>query len=154
MPSRRATELAADLDAAVEDLVGLIGAIPPPRWTAVPSSGVWSVGKEAAHVAEALHYHQWIVHLTVGDPVPKRKPVLERLEMTTDLSTTEMIDLLRTRAAEGIALVGGLSDAQLDLVTRPPRASSPSLAATIESMLIGHVRGHTAEIAAKLETTV
>jgi len=150
VPSPRAAALATDLHQAVEDLATLIGGIPPDRWNAVPAAGVWSVGKEAAHVAEALHYHQWIVHLTVGDKVPSRKPVLERLEMTTDLSPVEMIDLVRTRAAEGEALVGGLSDPQLDLVTKPPRANSPPLAQTIENTLIGHLRRHTGEIAAKL----
>jgi len=149
--SRRAAALAADLDAAVEGLASLIATIPPERWNAIPSAGVWSVGKEAAHVAEALHYHQWIVHLTVGDDVPSRKPVLERLEMTTELSPAEMVDVVRARAAEGIALVEGLSDAQLDLVTRPPRANSPTLAETVEGMLVGHVRRHTEEIAAKLD---
>jgi uncharacterized damage-inducible protein DinB len=150
----RAAALAAALHDAVEDLAALIATIPSDRWNAVPSAGVWSAGKEAAHVAEALHYHQWIVHLTIGDKVPARKPVLERLEMTTDLTQAEMIDLVRERAAEGIALVGGLSDLQLDLTTRPPRAASPTLAQTIENVLIGHVRGHTAEITAKSEPTV
>ena len=48
------------------------------------------------------------------------------------------------------SLIRALSDEQLDLPTRPPRPRDARLAATIEGMLIGHYRGHGAEIEAKL----
>ncbi len=44
-----------------------------------------------------------------------------------------------------------LTDAQLDLPTRPPRANAQILADTIDRVLIDHIDSHRAEIEAKLQ---
>jgi hypothetical protein len=49
-----------------------------------------------------------------------------------------------------VRLIRGLSDEQLDLETRPPRAGGQCLAETIERVLIGHYEVHRASIEAKL----
>ena len=120
------------------------------HWRLVSEPGIWSISKDVEHVAEASAYHQWIVRLTIGHNVPKRKPVLERAQMTSDLSPAGAVELLRQRTDEGVRLLLDLTDEQLDLETRPPRANSPALAETIEATLIHHHDTHRADIEAKL----
>jgi hypothetical protein len=58
----------------------------------VPAPGVWSVGKEAEHVAEGAVLHQWIVRLSVGERVGASRPGVERKELTTRLTPAETVD--------------------------------------------------------------
>ena len=147
--SERAAALAARLDEAAAALIAVIADIEPDRWQHVPALGVWAIGKDAEHVIEAAGYHQWIIHLTIGQKVSSRRPVLERKQLTTDLSPQEAVALLRRRTDEGAELILGLTDEQLNLPTRPPRARSQVLADTIELVLIGHHDGHRGDIEAK-----
>jgi DinB superfamily len=148
--SPRAAALAALLRERAELLIAVIEPIDADRWMAVPTPGVWSIGKDAAHVAEATFMHRWIVHRSVGHKVPSRRPGVERKEMTTDLSPADMVALLRRRTEEGASLILDLTHEQLDLPTRPPRARGQLLGETIERVLIGHYDTHRAEIEAKL----
>jgi hypothetical protein len=50
--------------------------------------------------------------------------------------------LLRERSDAGARLVESLTDEQLALPARPPRARGQSLAETIERSLIGHMHTH------------
>jgi len=147
--SERAATLAARLDEAVAALIAVIADIEPERWRHVPAPGEWAIGKDAEHVIEAAGYHQWIVRLTIGQKVTSRKPVLERKQLTTDLSPAEAVELLRQRTEEGIDLIFGLTDEQLDLPTRPPRGRGQVLADTIEQVLIDHHDGHRGDIESK-----
>jgi uncharacterized damage-inducible protein DinB len=146
----RAAKLVAELDAAAAALISLLQRIEPERWTHVPDSSVWSVGKDAAHVAEAAVYHQWIVRLTIGQKVSSRRPVIERQELTTTMTARQAVELIRQRTEEGAALISGLSGEQLALTTRPPRARAQALADTIELVLIGHYDTHRRDIERKL----
>lgn len=119
-------------------------------WHRLPRPEVWSVGKEAEHVGDALGYHIWIIRLTIGETVRSRRPSLERARMTTELSPAEAADRIRRVADEGARLIAGLTDDQLDRSTRPPRARNSVLAETIESVLVGHLGGHRASMLAKL----
>lgn len=148
--SPRAAALAALLRERAESLIAVIEPIDADRWTAVPTPGVWSIGKDAAHVAEATVMHQWIVHRSVGHKVPSRRPGVERKEMTTDLSPADMVALLRQRTEEGAGLILEVTDEELDRPTRPPRARGQALGETIERLLIGHYDTHRTEIEAKL----
>jgi uncharacterized damage-inducible protein DinB len=146
----RAAALVAALDDAADALVAAIESVDEGRWDHVPGPGVWSIGKDAEHVAEATVYHQWIVRLSIGENVASRRPAIERAALTTTLTPRDAAGLIRERTAEGARLIGGLTDDQLDLPTRPPRAGSPPLATTIARVLIGHYDVHRAEIDAKL----
>lgn len=146
----RAATLASDLRAAAAALLSVLERIEPERWSLVPGPGIWSAGKDAAHVAEAAVYHQWIVRLTIGQSVPSRRPSIEREELTTTLILGEAVNLIRQRTDEGAALIAGLSDEQLALPTRPPRARDQRLAVTIERVLIGHYEAHRRDIERKL----
>ena len=108
------------------------------RWKHVPDPPVWSIGKDAEHVAEAAVYHQWIVQRTIGQTVSPRRPAIERKTLTTTMTALQAVDLIRQRTVEGAVLISSLSDEQLALPTRPPRARAHVLADTIERVLIGH----------------
>lgn len=148
--SQRAQELALRLRRAADALIVVIEPIDDRRWRHTPDPAVWSIGKDAEHVAEASSYHQWIVRLTVGQKVSSRRPTLERAAMTTHLSPREAAALIGQRTEEGVHLLLGLTDEQLALPTRPPRARGQLLSETIEGVLIGHYDGHRHEIEAKL----
>jgi uncharacterized damage-inducible protein DinB len=147
--SERAATLAARLDAAAAALISVIADIEPDRWQNIPAPGVWAIGKDAEHVIEATGYHHWIVRLTIGQKVSSRRPVLERKQLTTNLSPPQAVELLRRRTEEGTDLLLGLTVEQLNLPTRPARARSQALAETIELVLIGHHDAHRGDIEAK-----
>jgi uncharacterized damage-inducible protein DinB len=151
--SDRAAALADRLRETSASLVALIEPIDDERWRLVPEPGVWSIGKDAEHVADASVYHQWIVRLTIGQKVSSRRPALERAQMTSDLSPAHAAELIRQRADEGVRLLLDLTDDQLDLPTRPPRANAQPLAETIERVLISHYDAHRADIEAKLRAS-
>jgi hypothetical protein len=147
--SPRGAALGEQLRQAAEALIGVVQTIAPERWMNVPRPGVWSVGKDAEHVADAAEYHQWIVSLSLGQKVPAR-PRIERARLTAQQSQGDIIELLRERTDAALMLIAGLSDDQLDLPVRPPRARSPTLEQMIEQVLIGHYHTHRREIEAKL----
>jgi hypothetical protein len=149
----RAAILAEQLRQASEALISLVGSIAPERWGSVPEPGVWSPGKDAEHVADGAGYHQWIVRLSLGQRVPSR-PRIERAQLTSQRCQQDVVDLLRQRTNDSVALIGGLSDEQLDLPVRPLRARSLTLAAMIENVLIGHYEVHHTQIEAKLRVPI
>ena len=146
----RARALATQLQQSADELITVIERVDDVTWRQASDPAVWSISKDAEHVAEASAYHQWIVRLTIGENVPRRKPVLERKRMTSALSQAEAVALVRERTDAGIALLRGLTDEQLDLVTQPPRARNQRLEETIEQVLIGHYDGHRADIESKV----
>ena len=151
MNAGRGAELADRLRLAAGRFVEVVQTVDADRWDAVPQSGTWSIGKEVEHVAEAAAYHAWIVRHTVGEASAASRPSLERRQMTSELTIPEAVALLGQRADEGTELLRLLTDAQLALPTRPPRAKGQVLGATIELVLIGHYDGHLADVVAKLD---
>jgi len=148
--SERAGLLAQRLRGSAAVLIALVEPIDDRHWRHIAHPGVWSIGKDAAHVADAALYHQWIVRLTIGEKVSSRRPAIERIELTTPLTPREAVDLIHERTEVGARLVADLTDEQLSLPTRPPRARTELLAATIERVLIGHYDAHGADIETKL----
>ena len=148
--SQRAAALADRLETAFAELIDVMALVDPVAWEHVPGDGVWAIGKDVEHVIEAVGYHAWIVHRTIGTRVSSRKPVLERGRLTTGLTPAEAVAELRSPGAAAASLLRGLTDEQLGLETRPPRARSQVLAQTIEDVMIGHVGGHRRDIEGKL----
>ena len=70
--------------------------------------------------------------------------------MTSALSPRGAADMIVRRVEDGVRLLLALTDAQLALPTRPPRANAQVLADTIDLVLIGHFDTHRAGIEAKL----
>jgi uncharacterized damage-inducible protein DinB len=149
--SARAEALASQLDEAAERLIVVVQSIDPETWTRVPAPGVWSVGKDVDHVIEAIAMHRWVVELTIGRAKPSKRPRLERKELTTALSPGDAAQDVRRETDVSRALIVELTDDQLALTTKPPKAGSPPLATTIERMLIHHYHTHRADIEAKLQ---
>jgi hypothetical protein len=147
--SSRAAALVEQLREVAEALIEQVVSIDPEQWTKLPRPGVWSPGKDAEHVADGAAYHQWLIRVSLGQKVPPR-PKIERDELIAQRSQQDVADLLRQRTDDGIRLVAGLSDEQLDLPVRPPRARLASVGQMIEAMLIGHYQGHRREIESKL----
>ncbi len=150
MTSGRAEALVAELQRAAGDLIAVVERIGDRDWRHQTDPAVWSISKDAEHVADATAYHQWIVRVTIGEKVSSRRPSIERKRMTSDLSPAQMVALIRERTDDGLRLLRSLTDEQLDLPTRPPRARNQGLAETIEQVLIGHYDGHRQEIESKL----
>lgn len=148
--SMRAAALAVDLESAGEAIVELLANIRRDAWMRVPGRGVWSIGKEVEHLAEAAVYHRWIVQMTIGQQVPSRRPPIERSRLTTDRSPLEAAARLRRRTAESATIIRALTDEQMARPTRPPRARDRTLVEMVERVLIGHYRVHHGSIAAKL----
>ena len=148
--SQRPEALAERLREAAAALIAAVESIDDDRWRDVPHSGVWSIGKDAEHVAEAAVFHQWIVRFTIGQATSSRRPAIERKQLTSDRSPRDVVELLHERTQEGIRLLLDLTEEQLELPTRPPRARGEVLAETIERVLIGHYDTHRLEIEAKL----
>ena len=146
----RGTALASRLRRASSDFIVVIQPIDDRRWRHVSAPGVWSISKDAEHVAEAASYHEWIVRLTIEENVPSRRPPLERRQMASDLSPGDAVVVIRRRAEDTARLLLDLTDRQLDLPTRPPRARAQRLEETIDRVLIGHYNTHRFEIEAKL----
>jgi len=62
----------------------------------------------------------------------------------------QAVDLIRPRTDEGAALISSLSEEQLAMPTRPPRARAQNLADTIQLVLIGHYDAHRRDVEQKL----
>ena len=151
--STRAAKLAAHLDAVTAALISLLERVPPEHWGMVPAPGVWSPGKDAEHVADGNVLHQWVVRLTIGQAKTSARPRIEREQLTTTRSPAEVIDLVSLTLGEAATLVRGLTDPELDLTTKLPKAGAPSLEQTVGRLMIDHVEHHRREIEAKLART-
>ena len=148
--SQRATVLADRLTEARDALTSLLVRVDGHDWLRVPAPGVWSSSKDAEHVADANILHQWVVRLTIGQAKASGRPSIERRQLTSSRSPAEVIEFVRATLDEAATLVRDLTDAQLDLTTIPPKAGAPSLAKTIQGLMIDHVEHHRREIETKL----
>jgi len=148
-PSPRAQTLANQLRAAAAALIAVVEHIEPERWSEVRTTGVWSPGKDAEHVADAVAMHLWHVSRSLGVRQPPA-PVIERARPTALRSQAEVVALLRTRAADAARLIEGLTDGELDLPARPPRRPPRTVAEIIARPLIAHFATHRRDIELKL----
>jgi hypothetical protein len=111
---------------------------------------VWSPSKDAEHVADATLYHQWFVRMSLGQKVGSQRPKLERDQLKGRWSRAETIDSIRSRAEEIASFITSLSESQLSLPPRPPRARLRTVAELIEAVMIQHVDSHRQDIETKL----
>jgi uncharacterized damage-inducible protein DinB len=148
--SPRSIELADRLTDARDALTSRLERIDGQAWLRVPGPGVWSPSKEAEHVADGNVLHQWVVRLTIGQSKVSHRPGIERTKLTSRRSPSEVIEQVRSTLDEASTLIRSLTDDQLDLTTKPPKAGAPTLAWTIQGLMIDHVDHHRREIEAKL----
>jgi hypothetical protein len=148
--SQRSIELADRLTDARDALTALLERVDGQAWQRVPGPGVWSPGKDAEHIADGNILHQWVVRLTIGQAKVSHRPAIERAQLTSSRSPAEVVGFVRETLDEAATLIRGLTDAQLDLTTKPPKAGAPTLARTIQGLMIDHVDHHRREIETKL----
>lgn len=146
MPSSRAVALVSALRVASEALIALVESIDAGRWARVPADGVWSISKDAEHVAEGNLLHQWHIRQSLSLEAGPRPPI-ERDRPTAIGSQPDVVDLLLQCTEESVRLISSLTEEQLDL---PMRTRTRSVAEMIERVLIGHYDTHRKEIQAKL----
>jgi uncharacterized damage-inducible protein DinB len=142
--------LIEQLHQASEALIGLLNTVDDERWSGQPCAGVWSIGKDAEHVADGNALHRWIVRVTLGEDSPRKRPAVERQLMTARGTRTETIALLQRATKESAALIARLTNEQLKLEAKPTSSRPRPLAEMIERTLIGHIHHHQEEIQAKL----
>ena len=149
----RATALAERLQEAAARLVAVIEPLDDRSAGApVQGPGAWSIGKDGEHVAEAFAYHQWI--LCGSRSASESRPAVRSCERLRSIATSPpprppSSSVSKSRTVSALPILS-LTDQQLDLPTKPPRARTPALAQTIERVLIGHLDTHRVAIEAKL----
>ena len=148
--SERAMTLAARLTDARDSLTSLQERVDGQDWLRIPGPDVWSPSKDAEHVADGNVLHQWVVRLTIGQAKASGRPSIERKQLTSRRSQADVVEHVRATLDEAATLVRGLTDAQLDLTTKPPKAGAPSLAWTVQGLMVDHINHHRREIDTKL----
>jgi hypothetical protein len=147
----RTQALADRFQRAADEFVAAVAGIGDDDWGRVPADGTWSAGKNAEHTASGMVFHQRLVRATVDDQ-PMRGPSASGAPRPPDLPTAstpkpEVIEQLRSRTADGVALLRGLPDDALDKTAQPLRdGSQPKLQAIIQDMMIAHLAEHQATI--------
>jgi DinB superfamily len=145
LDSARARALASKLRAAAAGLIATIESINPQAWDQFRKPGEWSPGKDAEHVTDANALHFWRVCSALGLDHPE-PPEIERAQLTASRSQAEIVATLRSRIEHCAGVIGGLTDAQLDVVD----TTSRSVADVIERPLIRHLETHREQIEKKL----
>jgi hypothetical protein len=144
-----AARLSQELQDALVALLVVVETISEEQWVRVPAPGVWSIGKDAEHVADGNVLHLFVVRQSLHHRGLKRPPI-ERANLVTNRTRTEVISLLQQQTASSVALLASLSDADLALPTRPPRPRARTIADMIEQVMIGHYHVHRRSIEEKL----
>src|SRR5215467_10460844 len=113
---RSPAELAADIDAARERLIGFVDGCPDAQWRSAPLDGdPRPVGVVVDHVAHAYEYLAgWIRQLVAGHPVEVDSEVVDTLNAqharaAASVSRAEAASHLHRSGADISALVAGLS---------------------------------------------
>ena len=117
---RSPAELAADIDAARERLIGFVDGCTDAQWRSAPLDGdPRPVGVVVDHVAHAYEYLAgWIRQLVAGQPVEVDGEVVDALNAeharaAASVSRAEAASHLRRSGADISALIAGLSAAEL-----------------------------------------
>jgi hypothetical protein len=154
--SARAQALAREFPAANDELIALLERASPEQWRArtADEGELRPVGVIAHHVAQGhARIARRVEAFARGQPVPARHPELfdarnaQEARDHPDPEQRATIDLLRQSGAAVIALIAGLSDAELQrTASEDPGAATFTTAEVIELRQIGHVRSHLAAI--------
>ena len=159
--SARAEALARQFAEANDDLLALLERATPAQWRqrTADEGELRPVGVIAHHVAVAhARIARRVEAFAHGRPVPARRPELfdarnaQHARDNPEPDQQATLDLLRERGAAVVALIAGLSDAELErTASEDPRAPLMTTTDVIELRQIGHVRGHLATIRTALE---
>jgi hypothetical protein len=149
--SERAQTLAARLDQANKDLIGLLQGCTEEQWRQPCADEGRSVGVVAHHVADAHTASSgWLRAIVAGEPLPGLTHAdidnynARRASAHPDPLKDDTLRLLGTTGAAAVALVAGLTDDQLARSGSMPLFGERPLTADqmIRYVMIAHVQGH------------
>lgn len=152
----RAEQLASKLDQSCREINAAVERLSDAEWKTVASAEQWSVGVVAHHIAESHAEEAGFVQMIAnGQPVPPL--TMEMIDLGNarhareyaNVTKAATVALLQANGAQAVAMVRGLSDAEIDrsgtlLVGTPPVTAAQA----IQEILIDHVYEHLASIKA------
>ena len=152
----RAEQLAKKFDESCGEFTKVVGGLSDADWKKVTSVEQWPVGCVAHHVAGGLgRISGFLSMFAKGQPLPKLTRDLvnegnaKHAVEHANPDKAETLELFRTSGAQASAMVGGLSDAELDrsgtVLTDIPVMTVNQ---AIEGILINHIHEHLGSIRA------
>jgi hypothetical protein len=157
----RADQLASKLDQSCREINAAVERLSDAEWKTVASAEQWSVGVVAHRVAESHAEEGGFVQMIAkGQPVPPLTMEMidegnaRHARVHTDVTQAATLALLQANGAQAVAMVRGLSDAELDrsgtlLVGTPPVTAAQA----IQELLIDHVYEHLSSLMATTKAT-
>jgi hypothetical protein len=150
----QAEVLAAQLEAAIDEAAAAIEGCSDERWSALNAADGWSVGVTAHHIAGSVEGTYGLAQAIADSrPVP---PITRELldagnarhaREFAGCTKAETVALLRGSSQDILAQLRALSDEQLARSADVPIAGGIlSAGELIERVVVGHVRGHLANI--------
>jgi uncharacterized damage-inducible protein DinB len=154
MPMNEAQALAARLEAAVEEMLTAVQALPADlvRWK--PAPDVWSVMEILCHVAEFLPFWTAQAQQIVRRPeflwgrAEGETARLDAVNSADFRSLAEVAEEIRTGAQESARAIRDLRpiDLTAEAESRNPRFGRKPASFVIEDLLVGHVAKHIGQI--------
>src|SRR4051812_45362426 len=147
--SERARALADDFELANSELIGLVEQLSDAQWATRTDAEQWPVAVAVRHVAGAHAFISRRVRAIVeGQPLPSMPPggidaeTAREAERYADVTRDEVLAMMRSKGADAVSLVRGLSDEQLDRQFTRPTGEVMTVVALIQNALIGHMAAH------------
>ncbi|MBF6591725.1 MAG: DinB family protein [Ktedonobacterales bacterium] len=148
--SERARELAERFEQLNTQVIALVEGCTEEQWRAECPGEGRSVAVVAHHIAAAYpEIVTWMVNLAAGQPVTMTMAQVDQLNARhaahfAHCTQAEVADLLRRNGADAVAVVGGLSDEQLDRAAPAAIAGGQTVSAAqlAKHGLSGHTKGH------------
>ncbi|HET7095125.1 MAG TPA: DinB family protein [Thermomicrobiales bacterium] len=156
--SYRANALAARFAALNDDIIAAVDACDDDAGNRIAAAEAWPARVVAHHIATSHKAFADAVEALAagGDPLLRvsREAIdrgnAEQARANATVGKEETLALLRTNGAAAERAIRGLSDAQLDRVTPLFDGRELTVAAVIESFVIGHPAGHLASVRATI----
>src|SRR6266704_3068657 len=151
----KAEQLAARFEQMAKDFGSKIQALSDNEWRAKTPEEGWTVAATAHHAAASSGPISMMAHAAAtGGAMPPITPDglnqmnLEHSKQFANCSKEETLKLLNETTPQAATVVRGLTDEQLANKAMLPLGMELSAEQIIENVLIGHMAGHGASIAA------
>jgi hypothetical protein len=151
----KAEQLASKFEQAANDFGSKIQALSESEWRAKTPEEGWTVAACAHHAAGSSGPISMMVQAAAtGGPMPPitadglNQMNAEHAKQFASASKDETLKLLNETTPQAASVVRGLSDEQLGRKATLPLGMELSAEQIVENVLIGHLAGHGASIAA------
>lgn len=150
MMSARAEALARKVETANKELLATIERSSDDQWTAKCADGDWTQGFVGYHAATSIgNITQLVKSIAAGQP---NQPItFDQIDQMNALfhgqhanaTKQDAVDMVRANSPAAVAMVKGLSDAELDRTTTLAVGMPPaSVEQIVEMLLVGHPTNH------------